>query len=47
MLDIKAVDGLEVLASTKHIDNIYGALVEGKATNATHRRREKTSKRPL
>ena len=43
MHDPKAVDGLHALGSTKNIDSVSTAYVEGKATSVPHKRRVKSS----
>lgn len=45
MHDTKAVDGLEELSSTKDVDNVCEACVDGKASSKPHKRREKTTSR--
>ena len=47
MHDTNAVDGLDAVMSTKDVDEVCEACVEGKATSTPHRRRVKSTKKPL
>ena len=47
MHDTNVVDGLDAVMSTKNVDEVCEACVEGKAASTPQRRREKSTKKPL